>query len=83
MVFYSGIIGQYSVAPLVGSAIDRVGPWACSLTSAFLFATGFSLFSLQFRNAGNTHVPSSLAFYRLFLSFFLAGLGTVTSLVAK
>ncbi|KAF8522205.1 MFS general substrate transporter [Hysterangium stoloniferum] len=80
-IVLAGMIGQYPVAPLVGMAIDRVGPWACSLTSAFLFATGFGLFSLEFRNAQNipTQAPSSWAFYRLFLFYFLVGLGTVTS----
>jgi len=75
-------LGQYPVAPLVGSAIDKVGPWACSLAASILFSTGFGLFSLEFRNAPaehSEHGPSRWAFYRLLFSFFLTGLGTVTS----
>ncbi|KAF8575793.1 MFS general substrate transporter [Ramaria rubella] len=74
------MVGQYPFAPVVGSAIDRVGPWACSLASAILFSTGFGLFSLEFLNTPNSNTnPSSLSFYRLMFFYFLAGLGTVTS----
>lgn len=74
------MIGQYPFAPLVGSAIDRFGPWACSLASAILFSTGFGLFSLEFHNRSDaTPEFSSASFRRLVFCYFLAGLGTVTS----
>ena len=74
-------VGQYPAAPFVGSAIDKIGPWACSLASAILFSTGFGLFSLEFRNTPehSEHGPSKWSFYRLMFFYFLAGLGTVTS----
>jgi hypothetical protein len=74
------MIGQYPFAPVVGSAIDRVGPWACSLAAAILFSTGFGLFSLEFRaHSESISHSSSASFRRLVLFYFLAGLGTVTS----
>ncbi|GJJ12065.1 hypothetical protein Clacol_006306 [Clathrus columnatus] len=73
-----GMIGQYPVAPIVGSIIDRIGPWITSLSAAVLFSTGFGLFSYEFRNA-ESHTPSRFAFYRLVFFYFLCGLGTLTS----
>lgn len=74
------MVGQYPFAPVVGSVIDGVGPWACSLAAAVLFSTGFGLFSLEFRNhSESTFQPPSTSFHRLVLFYFLAGLGTLNS----
>ncbi|KAF8509243.1 MFS general substrate transporter [Gautieria morchelliformis] len=79
-IVLAGMIGQYPFAPVVGSAVDRVGPWACSLAAAILFSTGFGLFSLEFRTFSESiSQPSSGSFLRLVFFYFLAGLGTVTS----
>lgn len=74
------MIGQYPFAALVGKAIDRYGPWLCSLASSLLFSTGFGLFAFEITKTPNDITsPSQSSFERLALFFFMAGLGTVAS----
>ncbi|KAH8117341.1 MFS general substrate transporter [Phellopilus nigrolimitatus] len=76
----AGMVGQYPFAALVGKAIDKYGPWSCSLASSALFSLGFGLFALETaRTPDDITAPSRSSFERLALFFFLAGLGTVTS----
>ena len=76
------MIGQYPFAALVGKAIDKYGPWSCSLASATLFSVGFGAFALEIaKTPDDIALPSKSSFERLTLFFFMAGLGTVTSYV--
>lgn len=77
-IVLAGVVGQYPIAPIVGSMIDRIGPWICSLLAAVLFSTGFGFFSYEFR-AAEFHKPSNFAFWRLVFFYLLCGLGTVSS----
>ncbi|KAL5490294.1 hypothetical protein ACEPAI_5127 [Sanghuangporus weigelae] len=79
-IVLAGMVGQYPFAALVGKAIDRYGPWSCSLASSFLFSIGFGAFALEIaKTPDDITLPSQSSFERLTLFFFMAGLGTVTS----
>jgi MFS family permease len=69
--------GQYPFAAAWGIFIDRVGPWACSLSAAVLYAIGFGLFSQAV--SGPPGTLSIRSYHFLIIYFFLAGLATVAS----
>ncbi|KAF9218086.1 hypothetical protein BS17DRAFT_722274, partial [Gyrodon lividus] len=76
----AGISGQYPFAAFVGKVLDYYGPWACSLISACLFSTGFSLFAREIaKTPDGVTQPSASSFHHLVLYFFIAALGTVFS----
>ncbi|KIJ68880.1 hypothetical protein HYDPIDRAFT_178843 [Hydnomerulius pinastri MD-312] len=76
----AGMMGQYPFAAFVGKVIDYYGPWACSLVSACLFSTGFSLFAREIaKTLDDITQPSASSFHHLVLYFFVAALGTVFS----
>ena len=72
--------GQYPAAALVGKAIDYYGPWACSLTAAGLFSTGYGLFAHEIaQTPENTLSNGAASSQRLTFYFFICALGTVSS----
>ncbi|KAH9901081.1 MFS general substrate transporter [Cubamyces lactineus] len=76
----AGMAGQYPFAALVGKAIDRYGPWSCSLAACVLNALGFGLFAREVAHtpADIAH-PSAGSFRSLVLYFGMIGLATVCS----
>lgn len=83
--FYSGMIGQYPAAAVVGYVVDAYGPWATSLLASLLFGVGFGCFSFTISNIPSIEPLSRSAIdstaYLLAFLFLLCGLGTVNSLV--
>jgi hypothetical protein len=78
------MIGQYPFAAIVGQVIDYYGPWACSLISSVLFSLGFQLFSREIaKTPDDISQPSVSSFRHLALYFFMVGLATVFSYVAR
>ncbi|KAI0673070.1 MFS general substrate transporter [Trametes maxima] len=76
----AGMAGQYPFAALVGKAIDRYGPWSCSLAACVLNTVGFSLFAREVaRTPSNISDPSTSSFHLLTLYFGMIGLATVCS----
>ncbi|KAI0362273.1 MFS general substrate transporter [Trametes cingulata] len=79
----AGMAGQYPFAALVGKAIDRYGPWSCSLAACILNGLGFSLFAREVaRTSPDITQPSTSSFHLLVLYFGMIGLATVCSYFA-
>ena len=81
-LIFSGMVGQYPLAPFVGKLLDHYGPRMCSLAAAVLFSFGFGLFSLEIANTPDEITEaSSASFKNLSVYFALASFGTVLSYV--
>ncbi|KAI0363478.1 MFS general substrate transporter [Pilatotrama ljubarskyi] len=79
----AGMAGQYPFAALVGKAIDRYGPWSCSLAACILNGLGFGLFAREVaRTPPDIVHPSTSSFHLLVLYFGMIGLATVCSYFA-
>lgn len=77
---YRGMAGQYPFAALVGKAIDRYGPWSCSLAACILNSIGFGLFArVLAQTPPDVSHPSARAFRLLVMYFGMIGLATVCS----
>ncbi|KAL7283517.1 hypothetical protein ACG7TL_002950 [Trametes sanguinea] len=72
--------GQYPFAAIVGKAIDRYGPWSCSLAASILYALGFGLFASEVAHTSADLPQASQALFRLLVLYFgMIGLATVCS----
>ncbi|OBZ75977.1 putative transporter MCH1 [Grifola frondosa] len=79
----AGMAGQYPFAALVGKALDRYGPRACSLAASVFFSLGYGLFAWEIANTPDTITqPSASSFRHLVIFFGMIGLGTVLSYFA-
>ncbi|KAF8758513.1 MFS general substrate transporter [Rhizoctonia solani] len=67
------MMGQYPFASAWGIAVDKIGPWFCSLAAAILLSTSFGTFSYLLSHEGN------FSHRWLVLLFFLAGSAAVAS----
>ena len=79
-VRFSGMIGQYPLASVVGKITDCYGPRVCSLAAGIFFVLSFGGFASQLSLAtdGIDYDPLS-SFRILVLCSLLAGFGTVFS----
>ncbi|KAI0780778.1 MFS general substrate transporter [Trametes elegans] len=76
----AGMAGQYPFAALVGKAIDRYGPWSCSLAACILNTLGFGLFAREVAQTPSDISHSSTGSFRLLVLYFaMIGLATVSS----
>ncbi|KAI9065126.1 MFS general substrate transporter [Trametes sanguinea] len=72
--------GQYPFAAIIGKAIDRYGPWSCSLAASILYALGFGLFAREVAHTSADLSQASQASFRLLVLYFgMIGLATVCS----
>ncbi|KAJ1310175.1 hypothetical protein OPQ81_006919 [Rhizoctonia solani] len=72
-IVLAGMMGQYPFASAWGIAIDKIGPWFCSLAASVLLSTSFGTFSYLLMHEG------SFSHRWLVLLFFLAGSAAVAS----
>ncbi|CCO26251.1 putative transporter MCH1 [Rhizoctonia solani AG-1 IB] len=72
-IVLAGMMGQYPFASAWGIAVDKIGPWFCSLAAAILLSTSFGTFSYLLSHEGN------FSHRWLVLLFFLAGSAAVAS----
>ncbi|KAH7340481.1 major facilitator superfamily domain-containing protein [Rhizoctonia solani] len=72
-IVLAGMMGQYPFASAWGIAIDKIGPWFCSLAAAVLLSTSFGTFSYLLTHEG------TFSHRWLVLLFFLAGSAAVAS----
>ncbi|CAE6525426.1 unnamed protein product [Rhizoctonia solani] len=72
-IVLAGMMGQYPFASAWGIAIDKIGPWFCSLAASILLSTSFGTFSYLLTHEG------TFSHRWLVLLFFLAGSAAVAS----
>ncbi|KAF8610157.1 MFS general substrate transporter [Ceratobasidium sp. AG-I] len=71
-IVLAGMMGQYTFAAGWGVVVDRIGPWACSLSASVLFLFSYGAFAyLLSHGLGNYRALAAL--------FFVAGCGRVAS----
>ncbi|KAG8689406.1 putative monocarboxylate transporter mch1, partial [Ceratobasidium sp. 395] len=71
-IVLAGMMGQYAFAAGWGVVVDRIGPWACSLSASVLFLLSYTTFAYLLAN--------DLGTYRTLAAlFFVAGCARVAS----
>ncbi|KAG8702671.1 putative monocarboxylate transporter mch1 [Ceratobasidium sp. 394] len=71
-IVLAGMMGQYAFVAGWGVVVDRIGPWACSLSASALFLLSYGTFAYLLAN--------DLGTYRTLAGlFFVAGCGRVAS----
>ncbi|QRV86125.1 major facilitator superfamily transporter [Ceratobasidium sp. AG-Ba] len=68
-------MGQYAFAAGWGVVVDRIGPWACSLSASVLFLFSYGTFAYLLANSESL----SVSYRTLAVLFFIAGCGRVAS----